>query len=79
MQLTTKNLCDIFNVGAMTIYNWRNPVKNAKKEKLPHTVKKISAEKVSVSFQWNAVRNWARRNGVVIVKTPAELKAEGRL
>lgn len=71
MKLTTKQVCEMFNVTPMTIWKYRNGTPT--KEPLPCTF-----EGRNVLFKESEVRTWAKRNHVEIVAAGPSLKTPKR-
>lgn len=76
MELTTKDLMQIFNVTMMTINNWRDGTDKKKVSALPfHT--RPAGTRHTVYFKWAEVYQWSRKNSVGIVLHPVKVLGFG--
>ena len=66
-RLTTWHLQRIFDVSAMTVYNWRRGT--ATKTRLPCAVEQNGR----VHYTIGAVKAWARKNAVPLVEDPGQV------
>jgi len=73
MNLNTDQMMRVFDVGYMTVYNWRNPKKNSEKTALPFHTEDFGTQRKKVFFKWGEVKKWAKKNKVIFVLTPEDL------
>jgi hypothetical protein len=70
--LTTKQLQSVFDVGHVTLYHWRHGTPTHP-EPLPFEVDDAKKKKPAIRFRPSAVKQWARKAGVKLVRDPAEV------
>jgi hypothetical protein len=73
MELDTSAIQKVFNVTAMTVYNWRNGTDKKKVSSLPFHTRKVGTRH-RIYFKWVEVKNWALQNSVPVVVHPSNLK-----
>ena len=73
MKLNTEQLMQIFDVSYMTVYNWRHPKLNSDKTVLTCHSEKVGTQRHKIYFVWSEVKQWAKKNGVLVVKQPNDL------
>lgn len=71
-ELTTKDLQILFQVGTMTIYNWRKGSTRIKPLPAHCRERGMLGERKSIFFKLGEVKKWAKDNGIDLPKENLE-------
>jgi hypothetical protein len=73
-QLTSGQVCQVFGVSSMTLWNWRQGTKSL--APLPvATPKKATEGRQVLRYNPVGLLAWAKKHGVVVAKTPEQVLA----
>lgn len=72
-QLSSVQVCAVFGISNMTLWNWRKGTKTM--APLPEAKPRSGTQKPLLRFNVASVLAWAKKHNVIIAKTPEQVLA----